>query len=69
MKKRRLKDYPRWSWKFLRDNCQGCHGTRGGQLGNENVIKGVILCDDCSCDPRVLGGLDAVPKMRQHGQS
>lgn len=33
-----------------RDNCERCKGSRGGVLGNENVIGGVVLCDYCSVD-------------------
>ena len=29
------------------DNCQICHGSKGGVKGNENVINGVIVCDYC----------------------
>lgn len=51
MKKRTKKKYPKWvtkwAFRFLRDNCQVCHGTRGGQWGNENLIDGVVICDYC----------------------
>jgi hypothetical protein len=30
-----------------RDNCELCFGTKGGVLGNENVIKGQVVCDYC----------------------
>ncbi len=30
------------------DNCQICKGARGGVKGNENVIKGITVCDYCS---------------------
>lgn len=29
------------------DNCEVCHGERGGVPGNENVVNGVIICDYC----------------------
>ena len=29
------------------DNCEVCHGARGGIKGNENIIDGVITCDYC----------------------
>ncbi len=35
-------------WSFKRDNCKMCLGSRGGCLGNENVMYGVVVCDDCS---------------------
>jgi hypothetical protein len=54
MKKRVRKKYPKrvmkWALKFLRDNCQVCHGTRGGQWGNENLVNGVVMCDDCHAE-------------------
>ena len=34
----------------LRDNCEVCHGERGGVRGNENVIDGKVMCDYCSSD-------------------
>lgn len=35
-----------------RDACERCHGERGGAPGNENVVGGWLLCDDCSVDLR-----------------
>jgi hypothetical protein len=32
---------------ILPDNCQRCGGARGGVLGNENVVDGLITCDGC----------------------
>lgn len=32
------------------DNCQRCHGARGGAPGNENIVRGEPLCDWCSVD-------------------
>jgi hypothetical protein len=29
------------------DKCKFCLGFKGGVLGNENIIKGVITCDYC----------------------
>lgn len=29
------------------DNCQVCHGAKGGVPGNENRIDGKIMCDYC----------------------
>lgn len=37
-------------WGQLPDNCEKCHGKRGGVRGNENVVDGKVLCDSCSCD-------------------
>jgi hypothetical protein len=36
------------------DNCQVCRGARGGVLGNENVIAGVVVCDYCHADESYL---------------
>jgi len=35
---------------FFPDNCELCHGMRGGYKGNENVDDGVVICDYCSAD-------------------
>lgn len=32
------------------DNCTVCHGARGGTLGNENWVRGVLMCDYCHAD-------------------
>lgn len=31
----------------LRDDCSICHGRSGGVPGNENVIRGKLVCDYC----------------------
>lgn len=31
-----------------RDDCQFCRGARGGVRGNENIVQGIVCCDDCS---------------------
>lgn len=31
-----------------RDGCQVCLGVRGGTKGNENIVYGIVACDDCS---------------------
>jgi hypothetical protein len=31
----------------IQDRCQFCLGAKGGVLGNENVIGGVVVCDYC----------------------
>lgn len=36
------------------DNCQFCHGAKGGVEGNENVIRGIIVCDYCTVLVRQL---------------
>ena len=30
-----------------KDNCQICHGAKGGVKGNENIVDGVVMCDYC----------------------
>ncbi len=40
-------------WRLLPDNCEVCHGRKGGVRGNENVItlidgNKMIMCDYCS---------------------
>lgn len=32
------------------DNCEICHGRKGGVRGNENVIDGKVVCDYCHAD-------------------
>lgn len=39
-----------WFWRKRRDNCEICGGTRGGVLGNENRVEGVVMCDYCHAD-------------------
>ncbi len=36
-----------WLWNLLPDNCEVCHGRKGGTRGNENIIDGVVMCDYC----------------------
>lgn len=43
----------------LRDNCEICSGSRGGAPGNENIIKGVVMCDYCSSDALQSGKIDS----------
>lgn len=31
----------------VRDNCERCHGSKGGAPGNENIIDGKKTCDYC----------------------
>ena len=30
-----------------KDNCQLCHGKKGGVAGNENIVDDIIMCDYC----------------------
>jgi hypothetical protein len=32
------------------DNCEICLGRNGGVRGNENIIDGVVMCDQCHAD-------------------
>jgi hypothetical protein len=40
------------------DNCQICHGLRGGVKGNENIVHGMTVCDYCHCS--IMTATDAV---------
>ena len=33
-----------------RDNCHRCHGAKGGVRGNENWVRGELLCDYCHAE-------------------
>lgn len=33
-----------------RDNCEVCHGERGGVPGNENRVHGTVMCDYCHAE-------------------
>jgi hypothetical protein len=33
-----------------RDDCEICHGAREGVPGNENVVDGKLMCDECTGD-------------------
>jgi len=39
-----------WAWGQIPDECEKCHGKRGGVRGNENVIDGHVVCDYCSAE-------------------
>ena len=43
----------------MKDSCEVCYGEKGGVPGNENLIKGFVVCDYCSCDPKLNDILDA----------
>jgi hypothetical protein len=47
-------------WMTLRDNCEVCHGAKGGVRGNENRIGGLVACDYCHSD----GSADAAVAAR-----
>lgn len=40
-------------WMTLLDNCEICLGAKGGVRGNENRIRGVVVCDCCHYDSTV----------------
>lgn len=56
-----------WSFNFFDnvDDCQICHGEEGGELGNENLINGVRVCDYCHA--RMLSGLIDEPTWDGNG--
>jgi cytochrome c5 len=42
--------------KLKHDACQVCHGTKGGEPGNENIVDGMVMCDYCHAE-KVRRGL------------
>ncbi|ARB14473.1 hypothetical protein Ccr5_gp253 [Caulobacter phage Ccr5] len=36
--------------RYERDDCEVCHGARGGVRGNENIVDGKVVCDYCTID-------------------
>lgn len=38
--------------ELLRDNCEVCKGEKGGMLGNENIVRGIRMCDYCHASER-----------------
>jgi len=42
------------------DACQFCGGAKGGEPGNENLIGGVTICDDCTALYRKMRAADQV---------
>lgn len=32
------------------DDCEVCHGTKGGVPGNENIVDGKVICDYCHAE-------------------
>lgn len=41
----------------LRDDCSICHGRSGGVPGNENVIRGKLVCDYCHAADMTMRGM------------
>ena len=37
-------------FKLFADECDICHGTKGGVKGNENIVSGQKVCDYCHSD-------------------
>lgn len=33
--------------EMARDNCELCLGAKGGVRGNENRVRGIVMCDYC----------------------
>lgn len=46
-----------------KDECEVCHGERGGVPGNENVIDGKIVCDNCHSKIMAERNSPAAPPM------
>lgn len=42
-----IEDLRRQLGNLEHDKCKLCLGIKGGALGNENVIDGVVVCDYC----------------------
>jgi len=36
-----------WFWSLLPDECTVGDCPRTGVRGNENIVDGVVMCDDC----------------------
>jgi hypothetical protein len=32
------------------DDCEICHGEKGGVRGNENIVNGIVMCDYCTVE-------------------
>lgn len=50
-----------WLWRLLPDRCQMHHCSRKGVRGNENVVYGVRMCDDCHA--KMMKFVDANTKL------
>jgi hypothetical protein len=48
----------RW-FGWPRDRCTRCQGERGGVRGNENWVRGELLCDYCHADDMLAQRLHA----------
>lgn len=46
--------------------CDLCFGSRRCVRGNANMIRRVLVCDYCSCDPDVYLKVDAIRQNRDH---
>lgn len=42
--------YARLALLRAKDRCEICHGSKGGVLGNENILEGKRVCDYCHSD-------------------
>jgi hypothetical protein len=40
-------DITNFLWRFLPDRCSMPHCTRLGVRGNENIVDGRLMCDQC----------------------
>lgn len=50
-----------WLWRFLPDRCEMRDCARRGVRGNENVVAGFVMCDDCHSDMQRPGDRTDLP--------
>ena len=41
-------------WSVFPDKCEVCHGESGGIRGNENIVRGITMCDYCDAANKKL---------------
>lgn len=46
--------------------CNLCFGKRRSVRGNGNLIRGVVVCDNCTCDPETPRKVDEIRQKRDH---
>jgi len=47
MSESRAKYLLEWFWRLLPDKCEMPECRRKGIRGNENIVHGLTMCDDC----------------------
>ena len=56
-------------WSFLPDKCQVETCTRRGVRGNENVVDGIVMCDECLERRLWLRQIKHARLRRMHGKA